>query len=401
MKNSLAFVALFITVFALLPMDLPFAQPIKRMRADQGELIFNKERKENSKRMNCIAFLDDRNLIVGLSTESMIVEVVDDMYKISHFDFLPAYNIVSYPEQKLITVTNACGVGIYQVDLEGEKNINHKSTKKNTKKVFSDKAFLMCEGEVFIACKKDIIKIYRCKNNKIGKQLRSEDVLHVPLCAGPNFSAYSLFHYKAYAEGSYDSWIKKIEVSGKKISSKKINAFPYVGKDVTRFIANPTQTVMAFFVRGNWVIFNGKNFNNLRDCNERWHSAAAFYSDSIVACLTFRKISTDRNLNIRIQYHDVITQEIVFRRLITSDNLNMADPHPSEIVFSPDRSKCAILWNGALFMYTIPLRLWRKTPQCRTFFVNRMFMINCLSLPKELLSSITCFLFLSHTIDSR
>ena len=433
MKNSLFWGVLCATVLALSPMDMidskgtcgvirnesgllstslivnadidsPYAQYMKKIkREDKGELIFKKESKMSGNPINCIAFLDDANLMVGRLTDSMIIEVVKNDHRIFYFNFLPANHIVSYPEQKLIVVTGPRGVGIYEVCLDGEKNINKKSIKKNTYKgFFSGKAFLMCGGKNLAVTKGGAIKIYSCKNNKIGKSLFSQYAPYVPLCASSDFSSDSLFHYKAHTRESFNSWISEIKICDKKIVSKTNSIFPapYTHPDVTRLVVSPAQKIIAFFVRGNCVIINEENnFSNLKGSHERWHSTATFYTDSILACLTFRKRPIDKNCRVRIQFHDIITQDIVFSRIVTVDDSGQIECNPTEIVFSPDRSKYAVVWNNQIFIYTVPIQLWKKTPQFRIFFIPRMSMImsmiDYIALPNELLSCIKRFLWLS------
>src|SRR5579871_5364403 len=117
MKTNLLCLSLFATIFALSPMGPPPSQqPKKTKRKDRGKLLFCKEYAIGN-HMDCIAFLDDHHLMVGEPRKSMIIDVLSG--KTMDFD-VPANHIVSYPEKKLIVVTNSKGVGIYHVSLQDE-----------------------------------------------------------------------------------------------------------------------------------------------------------------------------------------------------------------------------------------------------------------------------------------
>src|SRR5207237_5808769 len=104
-----------------------------------------------SNRIDCIVFLDDRNLLVGEQRRSSIIDIVAS--KTVSYDLL-ADCIVSYPEQKLIVVTGPNGVGVHQVCFQEEKKIIEKGFKENTtKSYFGGKSFLMNGGKHLITCK--------------------------------------------------------------------------------------------------------------------------------------------------------------------------------------------------------------------------------------------------------
>src|SRR5438105_12903869 len=104
MKNSLLYISLFTLTLVLLPMDMPPIQQAKKTkRKDSGRLLFGKEYPIGSNHMDCIAFLDDHHLMVGEPSKSMIIDVSTS--EITYSD-VSANHIVSYPEQKLIVVTN-------------------------------------------------------------------------------------------------------------------------------------------------------------------------------------------------------------------------------------------------------------------------------------------------------
>lgn len=408
MKNSLFCISLFALTCALLPMDAPLNQQTRKTK--RGRLLFSQDSIMGD-HIDCIAFLDEHHLMIGKPSQSMIVDL---RTRSTMSCDISANHLVSYPQQKLIVVTNFKGVGIYQISLQDEQKISEKCFKKKTEKeVFSGRSFLFCGGKYLVTGKetkkkneiKNKIKIYSYKDGEIGKSLRSkrlDRVGSIGSYTGPNNISESLFFYQ---EKGYSSTSIGIVELQKKILKSDVFTCPN-DHSIKYLAVGPKGESIAFLMGIECIVLKGERFNKPISMISQTHHhqfAVMFYTHSLLARLVFPDhpfMSDYRKL--KIEFCDISTKNVVFSKIIKSipkEGIWYAETpsglwgNPSEIIFSPDRSKYAVLWNNSVFVYTVPMRLCLQSPQFRMAFVNQMLMVHRLPLCPDLLSCIICFLF--------
>ena len=408
MKSGLLWISLFMTTCVIVPMDQPLIQQMKKTkRKNSDRLIFSKEYAMGN-HMDCVAFLDDKHLMVGEPGKSVLMNVLSG----EMIDFgIPANHIVSYPEKKLIVVTNSHGVGIYHVSLQDAQKISEKTIKKNTaKEVFSGRSFLMSGGKKLVTAKNNHLKIYSYKKDKIEKSLRLKPSIDVILYAGPNRLSQSLFFYqeKGYSTNS----VRLAEVHKKKLLARSIVTNSHdISDRIRQLVIGPEEKAISFLMGQECFVFTGERLNEPRCMGSPYLAnqfAMTFYTDSLLACLVLsdNQFMPDYR-KLKVEFREISTQKIIFSQVIKSmprqgfwytENPGGLWGNPSEIIVSPDHSKYAVLWNNSVFVYAIPTKLWKKTPQFSTAIVNRIFMIYGLPLVSDVSLRIIDFLLLLYKV---
>ena len=122
---------------------------------------------------NGIAFFDENHIFIGQNPKSYIINYLNHaIWKID----LSATRIASYPLHNLMVVTDDYKVGVYKIFHEkGMPVISRLWEKVKKKSFYTDRSFLICQGNRLVACQKNKVKIYDWKNDALVSKIKLDN----------------------------------------------------------------------------------------------------------------------------------------------------------------------------------------------------------------------------------